>query len=294
MKISSPLERVVVVVLDGLRPDAVDAFQLDNLRALSSRGAFTATATTVSPSVTAAAMASLFTGVPPMHHGLSSDRFHIPRPRVALDPLPALVARAGLPVSSFVRTVPLVFRPFARACASKLGIRSPVFVGDTAPQILDAARETLRTQRHGLIVVHWPDVDAAGHDHGWMSNEYGVACRVLDAALGDLVSAECVLDDPDTLLIALADHGGGGVSPRNHEEDHQLNLRIPLLLVGGRVVPGALRGDVSILDVAPTVAWALGIDAPVGWPGKALRVIAGDTAAVAHDDDSAMTVARRA
>ena len=86
-----PISRVVVVVLDGLRPDAIDVFQLHHLRRLMQLGASTLCATTVAPSVTAAAMTSLLTGVHPDTHGLRSDRFHIPRSRETLFPLPRVL-----------------------------------------------------------------------------------------------------------------------------------------------------------------------------------------------------------
>jgi predicted AlkP superfamily pyrophosphatase or phosphodiesterase len=274
MQTIPPVRRVILVVLDGLRPDSVDAFDLHRLRSYAARGAFTPCATTVSPSVTAAAMASLLTGVPPLHHGLMSDRFHIPKPRAALTPLPALLGASGLPVYTFVRELPLLFRPLARACATKLGVRSPTFSGGTAREILAAARRTLCERRDGLILLHWPDADMAGHEHGWMSSDYGAACRALDDALGTLVREECILEDPDTLLVVLADHGGGGLVANDHEGDHEDNLTIPVLFLGGGVSAMTLEERVSILDVAPTVAWALGVQPPASWPGRALQIIA--------------------
>jgi predicted AlkP superfamily pyrophosphatase or phosphodiesterase len=50
--------RVITVVLDGLRPDAIERFELAHLGALIAHGASALDATTVSPSVTVAAMTS--------------------------------------------------------------------------------------------------------------------------------------------------------------------------------------------------------------------------------------------
>src|SRR5262245_59062217 len=73
------IERVVLVVLDGLRPDTIDVCGLENWKRLAARGASTLAGTTVGPSVTAAAMASLLTGVAPETHGLKSDKLPLPR-----------------------------------------------------------------------------------------------------------------------------------------------------------------------------------------------------------------------
>ncbi len=46
---SASYRRVVLAVLDGLRPDAIDALPLTNLQALEAHGAWTHRAWTVSP-----------------------------------------------------------------------------------------------------------------------------------------------------------------------------------------------------------------------------------------------------
>src|SRR6185436_10956399 len=73
------VSRVIVVVLDGLRPDAIGRFRLGAMAELMSSGAWTLDATTVRPSVTVAAITSLLTGVSPDTHGLKGDRVFIPR-----------------------------------------------------------------------------------------------------------------------------------------------------------------------------------------------------------------------
>ena len=264
------IRRVIVVVLDGLRPDAIDAFNLTNLRGLMARGAFTRSATTVAPSVTAAAMGSLLTGVSPERHGLTSDRFHIPRSRGPVSPLPRLLEEAGYRTTACMADVPLLYRRIARALARRLGVARPSFDGDCAEEILRVARPWLSSQRSGLLLFHWPDADRAGHADGWMSPSYGRAAQAMDAALGRLVDVTGVQHDPSTVLIALADHGGGGVKPNDHNSAHPLNRTIPIVIAGGSVVPGPLRCGTSILDVPATVLWALGVNPPPVYEGRAL------------------------
>jgi arylsulfatase A-like enzyme len=262
-----PVDRVVLVVLDGLRADAVPAFDLGSWRRLAAAGCGSLAGATVEPSVTAAAMASLLTGVGPAEHGLRSDRFHLPRPRLALAPLPAVLAAAGLPTTAFVRRLPAAWRPLGRTVARLLGVAVASFAGDDAAAILAAARGTLRGQGRGLVLLHWPDCDQAGHAHGWMSLPYARAARRLDDLLGEL--AALVAPGPRTLLIALADHGGGGASPRDHDSSHPSDTTVPMLLCGDGVVVGSLAAP-TLLDVAPTAAWALGAAAPRCWSGRAL------------------------
>ncbi len=271
MKRHHLVRRVIVVVLDGLRSDAIDTFNLATLRALALGGAHTFIASTVAPSVTAAAMGSLLTGVGPDRHGLTSDRFHIPRSRGPMSPLPSLLDEAGYVTTACLAELPLLYRRVARALARHLGVARPSFRGNCADEILTAARPSLESQRSGLILFHWPDADRAGHAEGWMSPAYGAGTRAMDAALARLAYWAGVESDPDTLLIALADHGGGGVDPRDHNSAHPLDRTIPIVMAGGAVVAGRrLRADASILDVPATVLRVLGVTPPPAYEGRAL------------------------
>lgn len=260
--------RVVLTVLDGLRPDAIDTFELPHLLALETEGAWTHSAQTVQPSVTAAAMGSLLTGVHPPDHGLTSDRFHIPRSRADVQPLSALLRDAGFITSAFLAQPPILFRRLARALAERLGVDRPTFVGQTAAEITAAASGALARQRTGLVILHLPDADRAGHAHGWMSPEYALAARRLDTAAGAL--SEMALDRDDTLFMVVADHGGGGLVANNHESAHPLDRTIPIILAGAGVAPGSDLGDATILDVPATVLAALGIPQPASYAGRPL------------------------
>lgn len=263
------IRRVVVVVLDGLRPDAIGVYDLSNIRRLAFTGASTMRGRTVSPSLTWPAMTSLLCGVPPQTHGILADSVHWPRPKDKLAPLPKLLAGAGYPTSAFMGAIPTLYRAVGTRIAQGLGFAEARFTGSNATDVFMAARETLRRQHRGLVVLHWADADATGHEHGWMSPEYGDATRRLDQAMAELASTLALESDPQTLLIALADHGGGGVHPKNHEEEHPLNWTVPILLAGHSVRQCTLA-DASLVDVPATIAWALGLDVPLGYCGRIL------------------------
>lgn len=265
MSISS-CRRVVLVVLDGLRPDAIDAFDLSHLRTLELVGASTRSGSTVSPPVTAAAMGSLLTGVHPSAHGLTSDRFHIPHSAAGVVPLPSTLRRAGFTTSAFLAQPPLLYRRLGRALAVRLGVDRPCFVGRCAEEIVAAAEGTFATQRSGLMILHLPDADVAGHAWGWMSREYGIAARQLDAAVGAVM--RCTLEDiRDSLLVVCADHGGGGQRIDDHESSHPLDMTIPILLAGSGVAMGTRLDAVNITDIPATILAALRVPQPASYVG---------------------------
>jgi predicted AlkP superfamily pyrophosphatase or phosphodiesterase len=264
------ITRVILVVLDGLRPDAIAALPLPALGAVAAAGAHTLTATTVVPSVTAAALTSLFTGVSPAVHGIRSERALIPRPGQRLTLLPRLLHDHGYRTFGYMAALPLGFQTIGTRLAARLGA-AVAFGGHAAHGILDRALPTLERIRRGVVFLHWPDADTAGHAHGWMSREYRTAAQRLDAAFERLIDVTGALKDPETVVIALADHGGGGDAENDHHSNHQLDLTIPIVLAGGQVARTTLSAGASLLDVTSTVPWALGIDPPSSWMGRPLR-----------------------
>lgn len=260
------VRRVVAVILDGLRPDAIHRFNLDTIHRLMAGGAWTLHGTTVAPSVTTAAVTSLMTGVSPNVHGLAGDHLFIPRAKAHLTPLPRHLSAHGLPSSGFMGQVPAIFRGVAARVGRRLGLDTLRLAGNTAAEVLAGAQRTIETQRSGLILLHWADADRAGHDDGWMSASYAEGCRRLDAALAELVD---IADDSETLFVGLADHGGGGRVPNDHESDHALDRTIPILLYGAGVVPRPL-GPAKLVDVPPTILSALGVGVPATYEGRIL------------------------
>src|SRR5262249_28836728 len=207
-------------------------------------------ATTGSPSLTWAALTSLMTGVSPQLHGVVSDNVHLPRPRVRLEPLPLALEEAGLTTTAVLGSIPSIYRGVAARIGRKLGVADLRFVGRRASEILLGAGEPLRTKRGGFVFLHWPDADAAGHDHGWMSLEYREGAQQLDQTLGALLDLLDLENDAETLLIALADHGGGGVDPKDHDSTHPLDPTVPILMAGAGGAPG---GD-PCPDASPLAA----------------------------------------
>lgn len=259
--------RVILLVLDGLRADLIGDARFPHLARLCVKSASTVDATTVLPSVTAVAMTSLLSGLSPADHGIDSDRFRVPTPRVPMTTLPQAVVAAGLPATGIVRKVPWVLRHTAERIVRALGLERTIYAVPNAHVLLNAAAPVLREQRTGLIVLHWPDCDAIGHSAGWMSLPYLTAVARMDHALGMLLEQiEESLDG--TLLVALADHGGGGRIATHHDSEHPFDCSIPIMLHGAGVQPQVLPSGLTLLDVPPTVLHALGLQIPSSYAGR--------------------------
>ena len=260
------MRRLVIVLADGLRPDAISPSVMPSLDALGRVYTLARRARTVRPSATVAALASLATGVGPETHRLVEPGLEfLPRLRT-IQPVSRVLARAGIPTDIVTADVGPAALPVAWALASTAGARRLIAKGSRAWDTAAAAERLLAQRQDGLLFVYLPDCDRAGHAHGWMSEQYLEAAAQVDAGLG-LLSGWT----EESVFIITADHGGGGVTANEHDEPHPINDHIPLVVAG----PGVTRRHqltrtISLLDVPATVLWWFGVPVPGDYEGRPL------------------------
>lgn len=261
---------MMLIVVDGLRPDLITSADMPALHALREQSWYPAEARSVRPSVTIAALTSLGSGVSPAVHGLTEARLrHLPRVR-ALSPLPAELRRLGVETTIVMPELPGATRWIAGALLRLAGVSRLVANSSSPASLIEAGLQQLDgNRRRELVVVYLNDADIAGHAWGWMSPGYRQAARTIDRALARILP---VTEDPEGLIFITADHGGGGVLDTDHDHPHPLNDAIPLLLLGGRVAPGMTRGEpVTLLDIPPTVLHSFGGTAPDAYQGRVIH-----------------------
>jgi hypothetical protein len=263
------IRRVLLLVIDGLRPDAVTEDCMPNLSAFADRAWRPAKAVTVRPSVTVAALSSLATGVGPATHGLTDPRLPTLAALRSLRPLPAELSRLEVRTSVVAAELPAATRFLVGGLLKLGGVERFVAAGTTPRRVVETALKEVGADGHRRCVIAYVnDTDIAGHAWGWMTEAYLTAAAAIDRGLTSLAA---LAEDPETLLIVTADHGGGGVLPRDHDHPHPLNEAIPLFLGGGSIEQYATgAGQVSLLDVPPTVVHAFGGLPPALWEGRAL------------------------
>jgi arylsulfatase A-like enzyme len=120
--------------------------------------------------------------------------------------------------------------------------------------------------------VNWasgPPLETAEVQH--LRNLYDGGIRFWDAELERLLRGLAALGVGDsTIVVVTADHG------EEFQEHGKLThgpdlydevLHVPLVVVGPGVAPGRVREQVQGIDLFPTIAALLGVEAPVGLPG---------------------------
>lgn len=261
------MARCVVFLVDGLQPDAIRPHVAPSLSTLAADYSHAEFALTVRPSATVPALLSLTTGVGPATHQLTEPGMAALRRLGSLRPVPKELAARRLPTVVVAGAIRATEVPVARILSSFAGVTRFVATAGPARHVAAAALGRLRFLPEGLVFVYVNDCDRAGHAHGWMSRQYLEAVREVDVAIGILRA--CVAN---SLFVVLADHGGGGVAPTDHDAPHPVNDHIPLVLAGPRVRrKHVLRQPMSILDVPPTLLWWLGLDVPEEYEGRLLR-----------------------
>ena len=267
--LAAPAERVVLVSVDGLRADAAERWSAPTLLRLASEGASQQRASAVSPSLTTPGHLSLLSGVGPEAHGVYGEALEFTPEMAELEPVFKYAAQRGRKALAFVSDEgPLAEFETALACRLAFGLDSLYLTAPSAVDVVAAAAPALADPTVDLIFLHLPDPDVAGHRFGFGSPQYGAAVRDVDSALEGLRAT--LSESAGSLLVITSDHGGGGAwGPYQHGSTSAEDMEVPLLLWGSRVVPGELAGA-TVLDVAPTVLWALGISPPSSYEGRVL------------------------
>jgi arylsulfatase A-like enzyme len=263
---TSLTQHVVLVSIDGLRPDAIATFNAPTLKRLIDEGASTLSASTILPSKTLPSHTSMLTGQPPDRHGVlwnnvaTADADTIELPNIFS------VARShGYRTAAFFSKAK--FGPLQREGTLDYSQAPGGWFGKWyATRTVNDVANYLKDARPNLLFVHLSDVDAAGHKHGWMSPEYGRSVLAADAGLKRLIAlADEAFGAGNFTLIVTADHGGHG---SNHGSDDPRDVTIPWITWGKGVKPGRIGTAVKTMDTAATVLWLLGIEAPEDWAGK--------------------------
>ena len=252
-------QHVVIISIDGLRPDLLLRGDTPRLHALLPQSSFTFWARTTAMSITLPSHVSMMTGVTPDRHGIIwNGGFH------GYPKYPTLfeVARKYRPeLTTAVVAGKEKFRAFLRP-----GIVDFAFVplSDDVddPTVAAYAADLILKKRPNILFVHFANPDQYGHKYGWASPEQFYGIHQADTGVGLILDAldETHLAD-QTLVIISADHGGAG---KSHGPDDPRSRHIPWIARGPNIRHGTdLTTDapltVNTEDTFATASYFLGL-----------------------------------
>lgn len=253
--------KVLLILVDGMRPDGVMSCGSSALPDLAKKGASDFAAHTIMPSITLPCHTSLFYSVPSDRHGIFDNTWHS-----MVRPLPGILqasAWAGSKNAMFYNWEQLRDLGSPGNCAYSLYIN--LHANEDSDRLLtDAAKAYIAKAEPDFVFLYLGETDEKGHKYGWMSPEYLETVKNASACIDDIVAS---LPASYSVFIT-ADHGGHG---RGHGADIPEDMTIPLIALGKDFVPGsAFPHPASIMDIAPTVAKIMGFPKPEDWEGTAL------------------------
>lgn len=244
--------KTLLLVIDGCRVDRLAEAHTPFLDRLSREGMSVPRCSTVYPARTVTGFSSMLTGAPPAVHGMRSN----------------FVPRLGVRCQSIFDVAPSArmvgIAHLVDAFGPDVATVTAVMPNDEIDGALcRRAREVVLAEDPDVLVVQTLSVDQTGHFRGSYYDEYVEHITSTDReleALVDWLSEQWGGLDGVTIGV-LSDHGQGrGIGGHGHWTPTE--RWVPCIWWGFGVPFTPPRDDVSILDVAATLAHRAGVDAP--------------------------------
>lgn len=272
-----PKHPVIIVSIDGLRPDAIERYPAATLQRLLRDGAYSLEAQTISPSRTLPSHTSMLTGVGPEVHGITWNEERLDEHgMVAVPTIFDLASAEGLRTAAFVSKAKLnhLLRPHSLDQRQSPRSNRTYWL---ATRVIPNAIAYMESRRPDLLFVHISEPDIAGHTAGWMSFAYGWAVRRADGAVAKLLEAATRTYGAGAYtVIVTSDHGG---HRRDHGSEDPRDMTIPWIVWGkGVEVPGPIDEPIRTMDTAATALWLLGVGIPEDWQGRPVTAPFGEPA----------------
>ncbi len=253
-------KKVLIIGIDGCRPDALEKARAPHLQALIRDGAYSGQAQTGDITVSGPGWSSMLTGVWRDKHGVRDNSFAGANFREFPQFFGRLKEkRPGAFTASIVHWAEVNTRILTAADVAR--------IFDRDDKVTAEAERVLGEQRLDALFVHFDDVDGAGHRYGFHPTvaNYVKAIEQTDTYVGRLVQAlqhRKSFAQEDWLILVSTDHGGSGRGHGRNIPEH----RTIFLIVSG---PSALRGKIepapAVVDVAATALAHLGIAIDPAW-----------------------------
>ncbi len=221
--------RVLIVSIDGLRPDMALRARTPNLHRLMEFGSFSFWARTTAVAITLPSHASMLTGVTPRKHEIEWNK-DLPLKEPVYPNFPTLFEIAH----KKNYTTALAAGKSKFTALAKPGTLDWMWIAaestTTDAQVAEHAIEMIRRHQPQVMFIHFPGTDNVGHAKGWGSPAQLATIEAADTELGEVLSVleELKLKD-DTFIIVTSDHGGAG---RTHGPDDARSRHIPWIAVG--------------------------------------------------------------
>ena len=253
--------KVILISIDGMRPDGFLKCGHPFTNKLMEISSYSLKTQTVFPSVTLPCHMSMFHSVPPERHGITTNIYTPPvRPINGLfEQIKALDGKSAMyygwePLRDIARPGSLIAAEYINAYSAE----------HTDGILTDRMLKYLETAEADFVFLYMVETDEkGGHDNGWMSDAY---LDYISKAIDNVKKVIEQLGEEYTVIVT-ADHGG---HERGHGTDMKEDMTIPMFFRGKEFIPGKKLENISILDLAPTIADIMQVPPAPQWEGTSV------------------------
>ena len=267
------IKHFYVIGVDAMSVEGLKQASTPNMDKLIENGAVCYHVRTVQPSSSSPNWGSMLMGAGPEIHGNSSNDWRSDNYSLA----PAAITDYGMfpTVVSVVKAqkpeykVGMFYHWDGFGALFEKGVADVDKTFPTERETAEAYADYIKSEKPEFIFSQFDDVDHYGHAYGHMSPEYLGAISRVDSLVGVIVKAteEAGIAD-ETAIMVVADHGGIG---DGHGGTTLEESTVPFILCGKGIKKGfEIPVEVYMYDVAPTITYALGLNEPYAWRGKAI------------------------
>ncbi len=255
-------QKVLLILVDGLRPDIITACGNPYGSRLLELGSYSLEAETVYPSVTLPCHMSLFHSVTPDRHGILTNTY-VPMSR-PVKGLCEQLSAAGKTCAFFYNWEELRDLSRPSSLAYSFFVSGSACTYEKANEMVtENALAYISEEKPDFAFVYLGLTDSAGHSYGWMTEKYAQASALSLEEIQRLVERF----GEEYSIIITADHGGHG---RDHGTRMPEDMRIPVICIGPDFAPASHLPEANICDLAPTIAELMGVPVSKEWEGKSL------------------------
>ncbi len=266
-------KKVLLIGMDGVRPDVLAEVATPNIDVLIDQGAFSPNARTGYPSVSGPGWSSMLIGVWPEKHGVTNNDFENKHYDEYPDFLTRIESvRPELNTFAVADWLPIVTDdhdgPIIGDALDVKHIVDGYELGwaEADDRSVELAVEHLGAGDPDAMFVYLGNPDEASHHFESIGEEYRSAIVLSDEHVGRLIAAvraRPTYSQEDWLILMSTDHGR--TSDGGHGGDTPEERTIFYLASGPSTEVGPLQGTPSIVDVPVTALAHLGITINPDW-----------------------------
>jgi arylsulfatase A-like enzyme len=248
---------VLVIGIDGVRPDALLRAKAPTLRRLAREGQVDWDAQVVDTTLSGPSWAGFLTGVGVGRHGVRNNRFDGHR----LAEVKTFFERVREVYPNDHLASIVAWQPFHSVLLANRRLGANMWRKED-DSVIDLAVYQLKKRDPRVLLVHLDAVDKAGHDYGYGpgAGHYRAAIEATDVRVGRLLAGLKARQKrlaEDWLVLVTTDHGGTG---HGHGGGTPTDRRIFIIARGlGEAQTPFPKGSATLFDIAPTVLAYLGV-----------------------------------